>query len=65
MTDRSELVVRKMTALYADRQGATAIEYGLIVGIISLSIIFGMESIRDNLLAIFKIISDTFANAVV
>lgn len=63
MTDRSELVVRKLAALYADRQGATAIEYGLIVGIISLSIIFGMESIRDNLLAIFKIIEDTFINA--
>ncbi|KAA3515933.1 MULTISPECIES: Flp family type IVb pilin [Agrobacterium] len=65
MADRAEFVVRKLAALYADRRGATAIEYGLIVGIISMAIIFGMESIRDNLMAIFKIISDTFANAVV
>lgn len=50
-------------ALAADSRGATAIEYGLIIGIIAASLILGMESIRDNLLAIFKLISDTLANS--
>jgi pilus assembly protein Flp/PilA len=63
MADRLDFVVWKLSALYADRQGATAIEYGLIIGIISMSVIFGMEGIRDNLLAIFKTISDAFINA--
>lgn len=56
-------MARKLMALAADSRGATAIEYGLIIGIIAASLILGMESIRDNLLAIFKIISDTLANS--
>lgn len=63
MTGRTDFVVRKLMALAADSRGATAIEYGLIIGIIAASLILGMESIRDNLLAIFTLISDTLANS--
>lgn len=56
--------MRKLAALCADRRGATAIEYGLIIAIISSALIFGMEGIRDNLIAVFKILSDTFASAI-
>ena len=54
---------RFLSRLARDESGATAIEYGLIIGIIAASLILGMESIRDNLLAIFKLISDTLANS--
>ena len=64
MVNRAEFVMRRLVALYADRRGATAIEYGLIIAIISSAMIFGLEGIRDNLIAVLKIISDTFANAV-
>lgn len=65
MADRAKFVAEKLTALYADRSGATAIEYGLIIAIISSAMIFGLGGIRDNLNAVLKLISDTFANATV
>lgn len=63
MTGRTDFVARKLIALATDSRGATAIEYGLIIGIIAASLILGMESIRDNLSAIFTLISDTLANS--
>ena len=63
MAGRTGFVARKLMALATDSRGATAIEYGLIIGIIAAALILGMESIRDNLLAIFKVISDTLANS--
>lgn len=65
MAGRAKFVAEKLTALYADRSGATAIEYGLIIAIISSAVIFGLGGIRDNLNAVFRLISDTFANATV
>ncbi len=63
MADRAGFVVQKLFSLYADRQGATAIEYGLIIGIISMAIVFGLEGVRDGLLSVFEILATTFANA--
>ena len=63
MAGRVEFVLGKLAALFADRQGATVIEYGLIVAIISTALIVGMESIGINIQAIFKLISDTLTNA--
>ncbi|WP_320198571.1 Flp family type IVb pilin [Agrobacterium sp. rho-13.3] len=63
MAGRAEFVLGKLAALFADRQGATVIEYGLIVAIISTALILGMESIGTNIEAVFELIATTFANA--
>ena len=64
MADRAELVMCKLAAFFADRQGATAIEYGLVIALISSALILGLEGIRDHLIAVLRILSDTFANAI-
>ncbi|MDW6026365.1 Flp family type IVb pilin [Mesorhizobium sp. BAC0120] len=37
----------------ADRHGATAIEYGLIVAVLSLAVVAGVEGVKDALLNMF------------
>jgi pilus assembly protein Flp/PilA len=44
--------------LARDETGATAIEYALIAGIISLSIIIGVSAIRDGLDGILNTSAD-------
>ncbi|NTF34356.1 Flp family type IVb pilin [Rhizobium skierniewicense] len=55
--------MQKLVALYADRDGATAIEYGLIIALIASAIIVGMQTIGTNITAVFQFLSDTFTNA--
>ncbi|WP_454289271.1 Flp family type IVb pilin [Rhizobium arsenicireducens] len=43
----------------ADRQAATAIEYGLIAAIIGLALILGLGAFSDSLAAMFETISTT------
>lgn len=59
----AHLLVGKLIALCADRRGATAIEYGLIIAIISAAVILGMENIRDGIVAMFELVATTFGNA--
>lgn len=59
----ADLVLGKLIALFADKKGATAIEYGLIIAIISVAVVLGMETIRDGIVAMFDLVSTTFANA--
>lgn len=47
-------------ALRHDVSGATAIEYALIAGIISLAIIVGAMAIGTNLTALFSAVSAAF-----
>ncbi len=42
----------------ADESGATAIEYGLIAGIIGLGVVIGLTSMRDSLVTLFSSFSD-------
>ncbi len=56
-------IQHRLLACLADRSGATAIEYGLIIGIISGALILGLESVRDNLQAVFQLIITTLTNA--
>lgn len=56
-------IQRRLSACLADRSGATAIEYGLIIALIASALIVGLESVRDNLQAIFQLIVDTLTNA--
>ncbi|NSZ64869.1 pilus assembly protein Flp/PilA [Rhizobium sp. AN5] len=47
---------------FKDENGATAVEYGLIVGIISAAIIGSGTTIGSNINAVFQFLADTFAN---
>jgi pilus assembly protein Flp/PilA len=42
-----------ISSFLADRRGATAIEYGLIVGVLSLAIVGGVGSVFNNLQNMF------------
>ena len=47
----------------ADQRGATAIEYGLIVGLIAIVIMGALVSSGSSLDALFTTIASTIANA--
>lgn len=47
-----------------DEEGATAIEYGLIAGLISVAIIVAVTAIGDDLTAVFEAISEKLQAAV-
>ncbi|GDX80584.1 PilA pilus assembly protein [Deltaproteobacteria bacterium] len=49
--------------LIQDESGATAIEYGLIAGLISVAIIVALTAVGDSLDAIFSQISDSISAA--
>ncbi|XUY28751.1 Flp family type IVb pilin [Agrobacterium sp. rho-8.1] len=63
MAGRAEFLMQKLVTLYADRRGATAIEYGLIIALIASAIVLGMQTIGTNITAVFQLLSDTFTNA--
>ncbi|WP_037170720.1 Flp family type IVb pilin [Agrobacterium larrymoorei] len=63
MLRKKNSIQHRLLACLADRSGATAIEYGLIIGIISGALILGLESVRDNLQAVFQLIITTLTNA--
>jgi pilus assembly protein Flp/PilA len=48
-----------------DNSGATAIEYGLIIGLISVSLIVGLQSFGNQLVVLYQIVDGytTSANA--
>jgi pilus assembly protein Flp/PilA len=49
--------------LLNDESGATAIEYGLIAGLVSVAIIVALTALGDSLDAIFSQISDAIDSA--
>ncbi|WP_366933700.1 Flp family type IVb pilin [Devosia sp.] len=51
-------VTRVLRRLKADESGATAIEYGLIAGLIAVAIIASLFSVNDNVTAMYDMISD-------
>ena len=50
-----------MRALFADQNGATAIEYGLIAALIALACIIAFQSLGLNLVDIFTTITNALA----
>ena len=50
---------RLLKSLLSERSGATAIEYGLIAALISVSLIAGFTSVTDALNNIFTAINDS------
>ncbi len=53
-------VVRR---LLHNTEGATAVEYGLLVGIIALSLIAGFQAFTDEMVSVYTIINGQTANA--
>ncbi|WP_457581170.1 Flp family type IVb pilin [Ensifer canadensis] len=49
--------------LIRDKSAATAVEYGLIAGLICLSLILGLEQLRDALLSLFNLMTTTFLDS--
>lgn len=52
---------KSITSFIQDESGATAIEYGLIAGLISIVIITGLTLVGDNLQIAFDTIGDELA----
>jgi pilus assembly protein Flp/PilA len=52
-----------MTKLLSDRDGATAIEYGLIAALISVVIIAAVTLVGSNLKAVFSSIATALSTA--
>lgn len=51
------------TAFIRSEDGATAIEYSLIAGIVSISIVAGLTSVTGNLNELFQSVVDAFVAA--
>jgi len=49
--------------LLHDNSGATAVEYGLVIGIISVSIIVGMQSFSNQLVVLYQIVNGYTSSA--
>ncbi|WIE40514.1 Flp family type IVb pilin [Agrobacterium tumefaciens] len=62
MADGEYPVLHCFIRFFKDENGATAVEYGLIVGIISAAIIGSGTTIGSNINAVFQFLADTFAN---
>lgn len=60
---RDLMMKNNLLAFWQDEEGATAIEYGLIAGLISVAILLVLPSIGDNLVLIFEKISAALALA--
>jgi pilus assembly protein Flp/PilA len=48
------LMTRVLLAVYGDRKGVTAVEYGLIAGLIAVAIIAAITTLGTNLSGMFS-----------
>lgn len=55
--------MRTLIRFLANDTGATAIEYGLIAALISVSLIVGLQGFSDQLLITLTTIKDAIVNA--
>lgn len=55
--------MEKLKRLVRDTSAATAVEYGLIAGIICVSLLLGLGQVRDGLSSIFDLLTTTVQNA--
>jgi pilus assembly protein Flp/PilA len=46
--------MEKMIRFFKDEEGATAVEYGLMVALIAIGIILSVQGVRDALIALFN-----------
>ncbi|WP_028009530.1 Flp family type IVb pilin [Solimonas flava] len=57
-------MLNKMMNFLRDEEGASAVEYGLIVGLIAVAIIAILLTTGTNLSALFKKVSDQLSTVV-
>lgn len=50
-------------ALWSDERGATAMEYGLIAGLVSVAAIFALTQMGGALTSIFNVVSSQLVSA--
>lgn len=50
-------VLERLSSFGADESGATAIEYGLIAGLVAVTIIVGMTAFGSSLSGMFNMVS--------
>jgi pilus assembly protein Flp/PilA len=54
---------RKSATLVTDDKGATAVEYGLIVGLIAVTLVLALTAVSGALNGLFDTIADTLGGA--
>lgn len=59
----NELVTRAFLAVYNDRKGVTAVEYGLIAGLIAVAIIGAISLVGTDLTGLFNKVANNLAGA--
>lgn len=55
--------INSIANIFADESGATAIEYGLIAGLVSVVAITALSTTGDSLIAIFKKVTTELKDA--
>jgi pilus assembly protein Flp/PilA len=50
--------------LFQEQSGATAIEYGLILGLIVLALLSGLQAFADGTITMWETVSTKTANAI-
>ncbi|WP_327194312.1 Flp family type IVb pilin [Novosphingobium mangrovi (ex Hu et al. 2023)] len=58
------LPLTRMQTLLRDAQGASAIEYGLIMGLITLVIVVAMQSVADETIGMWGNVNDKTSEAI-
>lgn len=61
MEKMNELVTRAFLAIYNDRKGVTAVEYGLIAGLIAVAIIGAVGLVGTDLTNLFDKVASNLA----
>ena len=64
MADREYHVLHFLINFYKNQDAATAVEYGLIVGLLSAALIAGASNVSSNINAVFQFIADIFAQLI-
>ena len=54
------MIARKMLE---DQSGATAVEYGLLIGLIGMALVFSLGTVANELGDLYKLIDGKTANA--
>ncbi len=53
----------KISNFFMDEEGATAIEYGLIAGVIAVGILVSLQGVREAIIKLFDSIKDALSTA--
>lgn len=53
----------QIVKFWRDEEGATAIEYGLIAGVIAVGILVSLQGVREAIIGLFNTIVTSLTNA--